>query len=237
MPIETLKAEALQLDIEISDAQLDMFSIYSGLLLGWNEKINLTSITEPHEVAIKHFLDSLLLLKDIDFTSIKSIIDVGTGAGFPGLPLKILMPHLELTLLDSLQKRCIFLEEVKIQLGLTNVVIIHNRAEIAALLKDQREQYDLATARAVANLSVLSEYCIPFVKTGGYFIAPKGKDGVIEAEQAQNALKLLGARVEKINTYQLPNEAGKRVNIIIKKDSPTPSKYPRRTGLPEKKPL
>lgn len=234
---ETLHNELSAFDITVSNSQLEIFEKYYTLLVSSNEKVNLTAITEPLEVIRKHFLDSLLLAKDIDFTMCKSLIDIGTGAGFPGLPLKIVYPHLEITLLDSLKKRCAFLEMLVQELALENVTVIHDRAEMLARQKEYREKFDIATARAVAGLSIITEYCLPFVKVGGYFIAPKGKDGEIEVARAKNAIPLLGGEIEKINLYVLPDDIGQRYNIIINKIRPTLAKYPRRAGLPEKKPL
>lgn len=234
---ETLHNELLTFDITVSDLHLELFEKYYTLLVSWNEKVNLTSIIEPLDVIRKHFLDSLLLVKDLDFSKVNNLIDIGSGAGFPGLPLKIVYPHLEITLLDSLNKRCVFLEEVAQELALDKVTVIHDRAEMLARHKEYREKFDIATARAVASLSIITEYCLPFVKVGGYFIAPKGKDGEIELGRAKNAILLVGGEVEKINLYELPDDIGQRYNILIKKVSITLPKYPRRAGLPEKKPL
>ena len=214
---------------------LENFDKYACLLEVWNQKINLTAITEPSQVVIKHFLDSIILLEYVKLKKGASIIDVGTGAGFPGIPLKIVRPDLNLTLLDSLNKRLIFLNEVCSQLSLDSATI-HARAEEGGRDKKLRERYDYATARAVAHLRELSEYCLPFVKVGGSFIALKGADAEEELKESAVAIKKLGGHVENVFTFNL-GAAGGRTIIEIKKDGHTPMEFPRQTAKIKSKPL
>ncbi len=200
------------------------------------KKINLTSITDDVEMAEKHFFDSIIMSKFINLNN-KSVIDVGTGAGFPGLPLKINDPTIKLTLLDSLNKRIQFLEKVGSVLGLSNVAYLHGRAEDYASQADHREKYDVATSRAVAKLNVLSEYCLPYVKVGGTFVALKGKDYKNELKDSEKAIHILGGKVEKIESYYLENDDSTHYLVFIKKIKKTPFKYPRQAGKPTKKPL
>jgi len=220
----------------LSEKQIEQFKNYASLLVEWNEKMNLTAITEPFEVATKHFVDSLFGLKFLNGR--KSIIDVGTGAGFPGLPLKIAKPELELTLLDSLNKRLTFLTEVKNQLDLNGVKCIHSRAEDGAVVgSDLRESFDVAVSRAVANLSCLCEYCLPYVKRGGVFLAYKGPDVEDELAEAQNAIEILGGEVTGVYNYTIPETDITHSIIVITKVKNTPEKYPRLQGKIQKKPL
>lgn len=221
---------------ELSDAQLAQFDNYKNLLVEWNEKMNLTAITEDSEVATKHFIDSLYGLKFLK--NAKSLIDVGTGAGFPGLPLKIANPDISLTLLDSLNKRLNFLNAVVDELKLSSVTTVHSRAEDgAACGSSLRDSFDVAVSRAVANLSVLCEYCLPYVKSGGVFLAYKGGDVEDELAEAQNAIELLGGEVNGIFKYTIPKTDITHSIVVIKKIKSTPDKYPRQNGKIQKKPL
>ena len=230
-----LKEKLNEFNIEISDNQLEKFDKYMRLLLEWNEKINLTSIVEPDEVKIKHFLDSLTVLKYIHDDD--KVIDIGTGAGFPGIPLKIMKPDAKITLLDSLNKRINFLNIVIEELGLKNIETIHGRAEEFARNKMYREKYDVAVSRAVANLSTLTEYMLPFVKVGGKCICMKGANVKEEVDKAKNAIQELGGKIEKIDNFYLSNNDNERNIIIIKKIKETKSKYPRKARMTSKKPL
>ena len=230
-----LKQKLNEFNIEISDNQLEKFDKYMKFLLEWNEKINLTAIVEPDEVKIKHFLDSLTVLKYINDED--KVIDIGTGAGFPGIPLKIMKPDTKITLLDSLNKRINFLNIVIEELGLKNIEAIHGRAEEFARNKLYREKYDIAVSRAVANLSTLTEYMLPFVKVGGRCICMKGANVKEELDKAKNAIQELGGKIEKIDNFSLSNNDNGRNIIIIKKVKETKSKYPRKAGIPSKEPL
>ena len=232
---EILKQWCDENKIEISDSQLSQFEKYAELLKEWNEKMNLTAITDDDGIAVKHFIDSIAVLKFHDLKNNEKVIDIGTGAGFPGIPLKIMRPEIRLTLLDSLNKRLVFLEEVCKNLAL-HTELIHARAEEYSLKPAYREQYDTAISRAVANLPALCEYCIPYVKVGGTFVSMKGPDGEKELEAAENAIKLLGAKKENICQTILPDES-ERTIITIKKIKNTPSKYPRRGQKINKSPL
>lgn len=220
---------------ELNVSQKNKFNKYLELLQEWNNKINLTAIIEKEEIELKHFYDSLTISKYIKSGS--SLIDVGTGAGFPGIPLKIKDESIELTLLDSLNKRLIFLEEVEKELELKNVVNIHGRAEDYGKDKKYREKYDYATSRAVARLSVLVEYLLPFVKVGGYCICMKGPNIEEELKDAEKAIKVLGGEIEKIDNFKLENDDNERNIIIIKKVKNTPKQYPRKAGIPTKEPI
>ena len=225
-----------KMNYELTEEMLAQFSSYEKLLVEWNEKMNLTAITEHNEVVIKHFADSLFGLKFIKDSS--SVIDVGTGAGFPGLPLKIARPDIKLTLLDSLNKRLNFLTEVKNQLGLSDVTCVHSRAEDGAKSdSDLRESFDVATSRAVANLSVLCEYCLPYLKRGGVFLAYKGSDVDEELMNAQNAIETLGGEVTGVYQYNIPDTDINHSVVVITKVRNTPDKYPRLQGKIQKKPL
>lgn len=219
----------------VTDEQYTALEKYSRLLVLWNEKINLTAITDPEGIALKHFFDSVYPFTLIDIPDNASVIDVGTGAGFPSCPLKIFRRDIKLTLLDSLNKRIKFLQEVSDTLGL-DAKCIHARAEDLGKDAAYREKYDIACARAVANLAELCEYCLPFVKLGGKFVALKGSNGNEELAQAENAIKTLGGKVELKQEYTLPNGDG-RTLIVIKKVAQTPEKYPRNKGQMKKKKL
>ena len=226
-----------ELGIELTDRQIEKFLLYYEMLIEWNGFMNLTAITEYDEVMKKHFIDSLSLIKAYDLSQERKVIDIGTGAGFPGLVLKIAFPQLEITLLDSLNKRIQFLDAVIQNLSLTGVETVHGRAEDYAKPGKLRECFDLAVSRAVSNLSTLSEYCLPFVKQGGYFISYKSEKISEEAEAAQNAIVLLGGKIQKQIDFTLPDSDIYRNFLLIEKISGTPKKYPRKAGLPSKEPL
>ncbi len=232
-----LKEGAFQLGLDLQDDDLDRFQKYKELLKEWNKKINITAITEDEEIDSKHFLDSLTPFTTGIFNGKKRVIDIGSGGGFPGLPLKIVNPDLEMTLLDSLNKRIIFLKEVISQLELDGVMAIHGRAEELSITPNYREKYDICISRAVASLDTLSEYCIPFVKVGGYFISMKGSDIDEELESSQNAIRLLGGKVSEKKLVEIPGSDIVHSLIIIHKVSETPTKYPRGGGKPKKNPL
>lgn len=231
---EELENVAKQIEIELTKKQIEKFYNYMNLLLEWNEKINLTAIIEPREVILKHFVDSLTIAKYIKEN--EKLIDVGTGAGFPGIPLSIVKENTDIVLLDSLNKRINFLEEIKQNLKLKNITTIHGRAEEFGKNKKEREIYDIATSRAVAPLNILLEYLLPLVKVGGKAICMKGSN-IEEIENAKNALEILGGKIEKIEEIILPNSDIKRNIIIVKKVKNTPSKYPRKPGTPSKEPI
>ncbi len=226
-------------DIELTDKQLEQFIQYYELLIEWNSFMNLTAITEFQEVIKKHFIDSISLVKAIPNLEEQygTVIDIGTGAGFPGIPLKIVFPKLQVTLLDSLKKRVQFLDKVVNTLELSKVSIIHGRAEDYARPDKLREKFDLCVSRAVANLTTLSEYCIPFVKINGYFISYKSEKIVEEYENAKNAIKILGGRFERQVDFLIPNSDIYRNLFIIKKEKVTPVKYPRKAGVPSREPI
>lgn len=226
---------AEKIDIVFNDEQLNKFYNYMNLLLEWNEKINLTAIIEPEEIILKHFIDSLTINKYIEKN--KAIADVGTGAGFPGIPLKIYRSDLNVTLVDSLNKRINFLNEVISELELKDINTVHSRIEDFGKDKKYRENFDYVTARAVANLTTLSEYLIPISKVNGKCICMKGNDIKEEIINSKNAINLLGGKIDKINYFELPNSDIARNIIIIDKLKNTPNKYPRKAGLPSKEPL
>lgn len=226
-----------ELGLSLGDHQIAQFMEYYELLIEWNEFMNLTAITEFEEVCTKHFIDSLSLCKAVDCTKDLSVIDVGTGAGFPGIPLKIAFPKLKITLLDSLAKRVKFLNEVIKRLELEDIEAIHGRAEDYAKPDLLREQFDLCVSRAVANLSTLSEYCLPYVKIDGFFISYKSEKISDERQAAQRAIVLLGGDIYSQKEFILPNSDIYRNLFQIKKVRATPKKYPRKAGLPSKEPL
>lgn len=221
--------------ISISDDQLLMFDKYYELLIDWNTRLNLTAITDFDDVIIKHFVDSVSIASVVDLSDVETVIDVGTGAGFPGIPLKIMFPHLKVTLLDSLNKRLVFLNEVINELSLTDIYTVHGRAEDVSRETLHREMYDLCVSRAVANLSTLTELCTPFVKKNGVFASYKSEKADDEITCAKSALFLLGCSVNSINQLEIENNT--RNILIISKDKPTPKTYPRKAGTPAKKPL
>ena len=223
--------------VKLSDGQVDQFNRYYELLVKKNEVMNLTAITDYHEVCLKHFADSISLSQYYDMSCVDSLIDVGTGAGFPGIPLKILFPHLNVTLLDSLNKRLLFLEDVIDELELDNIKTVHSRAEEAGRMKNLRENYDLCVSRAVANLSTLSEYCLPLVKVGGIFISYKAGEVEDEINAAKHAIKKLGGKIKSVEEFSLPDSDISRSFVIIEKVNETSNLYPRKPGTPNKKPL
>ena len=229
------KTELIKLNINPTDAILDKFEKYYDRLVTVNEYMNLTAITEHDEVYNKHFLDSLLITKAIDEGEKFTLCDVGSGAGFPSIPLAIVNPNVEVTIIDALNKRINFLNELIKYLELPNAIAYHKRAEEFA--KDKRESFDIVTARAVARLNLLSELCLPLVKIGGKFIAMKGQGGAHELAEAAKAITTLGGKVVKTLELELPNEAGKREIIIIEKVKPTPMKYPRAFAKIKERPL
>ena len=226
-----------QMGISLQEAQAEQFMTYLSLLLEWNEKMNLTAITEPRDVVLKHFADCLSLVPWVEGKQGMRVIDVGTGAGFPGIPVKIACPAIKLTLLDSLQKRIGFLQEVGRELGLEGVEYVHSRAEDGGQNPLYREKFDLCVSRAVAHLSVLAEYCLPFVKVGGKLAALKGPDAAAEAEQAAGALKKLGGSLAEIRDVAIPHTDLSHKLVFIEKIAPTPKKYPRNAGKIKKEPL
>ena len=228
-----------EFSVGLSDRQLNQFYEYYQMLLQWNKVMNLTAITEMEEVVTKHFVDSLALVKVMDRKSLEGmrVLDLGTGAGFPGSPLKIVFPDMSMILLDSLNKRIKFLDEVIGCLGLKGIRGIHGRAEEYGRDGEYRERFDLCVSRAVANLATLSEYCIPFVRIGGYFVPYKSGNVQDEISQAKGALKLLGGRVEDIAEFMLPGSKMSRALIKIRKTDGTAKRYPRKAGMPGKEPL
>jgi 16S rRNA (guanine527-N7)-methyltransferase len=235
--MERLRNIVSQFGVVLDDNQLEQFNTYYEMLVQWNKVMNLTAITEKEDVIIKHFADSLLLAKYKDMNNNLSVIDVGTGAGFPGIPLKIAFPELEVTLMDSLNKRLKFLDEVISELKLENIHTVHSRAEDGGKNPEYREMYDVAVSRAVANLSSLSEFCLPFVKEGGYFIPYKA--GALEEEirPGKKAVRILGGQVENIFSTVIPDTDMERTFVFVKKVNSTPKEYPRKAGVVTKKPL
>lgn len=224
-----------EINIKFTEEQLKKFYQYMNMLIEWNEKINLTAIIEPKEIILKHFIDSLTIIKYIDTDS--KIIDIGTGAGFPGIPIKIMRENVELTLLDSLNKRIVFLNAVIEKLHLEKIKAVHSRIEEYGKNKQYREKYDISTSRAVANLTTLSEYMLPMVKIGGISICMKGSEVEEEISNSKNAIQILGAKIKTVEKFMLPNSENKRNVIILEKIKTTPSKYPRKPGIPSKIPL
>lgn len=233
--IKEITNMAQSVNEELSLQQCEKFYDYMNLLLKWNEKINLTAITDPKEIIIKHFIDSIIIKKHIKENS--KLVDIGTGAGFPGIPLKIADDTIKVTLVDSLNKRIKFLADVINKLELKNIDAIHARAEEIGQNKKYREQYDIVTSRAVAKLNILAEYMMPLVKTGGQCICMKGPEVEEEIESSKNAIHILGGEIQKIESFVIPNTDIKRTIIIINKITQTPSKYPRKAGTPSKTPL
>ncbi len=235
--IDSFEKDLEELNIKLEKRQVCQFLQYYELLVEWNSFMNLTAITDYDEVIKKHFIDSLSLIRAIDLSKEYSVIDIGTGAGFPGIPLKIVFPNLKITLLDSLNKRIKFLDEVIDKLELKDIKTIHGRAEDFAKDKNYRQMYDLCVSRAVANLSTLSEYCLPYVKTGGKFISYKSEKITDEMNAAKNAIKILGGNINSQVEFNLPDSDIYRNLFIIDKIKDTPMKYPRKAGLPSKEPL
>ena len=234
---EMLKNRMDRLQIETNENMLEKFDLFYHLLVEWNKVMNLTGITEYEEVVEKHFADSLSLARFLDLNKIHTVIDVGTGAGFPGIPLKIAFPHLKVVLLDSLNKRINFLNEVIAKLDLKEIHTIHGRAEEYARKPEYREQFDLCVSRAVANLSVLSEYCIPYIRIGGIFIPYKSGDIDEEVAASRKAVDILGGQIDHVEKFQLPDTDIHRSFVFINKIKNTQKKYPRKAGTPAKEPL
>jgi len=226
-----------ELSIKLNEKQVEQFIGFYEMLVEWNKVMNLTGITEYEEVVEKHFVDSLSIVKAVDIANVDSVIDIGTGAGFPGIPLKIAFPHLKITLLDSLNKRIKFLNAVIEELGLEDISTIHGRAEDFAKQEDYREKYDLCVSRAVANLSTLSEYCLPYVNVDGMFVPYKSGDIEDELNNSKKAVQILGGKIEKTIKFELPGTDIGRSFVKIKKVKNTAKKYPRKAGLPSKEPL
>ena len=232
-----LKEKLQQLNIHADAKMLDQFDQFYHLLVEWNKVMNLTGITDYEDVVEKHFVDSLSLVHAMDMQKISTVIDVGTGAGFPGIPLKIAFPHLQVVLLDSLNKRINFLNEVIARLGLKKIQAIHGRAEEYARKTEYRETFDLCVSRAVANLSVLSEYCVPYIRVGGIFISYKSGEIEDEVKNARKAVDILGGTIRDVVKFDLPGTEIHRSFVIIEKNRPTQKKYPRKAGTPAKEPL
>ena len=231
-----------QMNITLSEKQLEQFDTYMNMVIEKNKVMNLTAITDPEEFALKHFADSLSLIPavpELKYISEKPVtmVDVGTGAGFPSVPLKIAYPNIQLTLLDSLNKRISFLDNVISTLGLENVTTIHARAEEGGRRKDLRDTFDVVTSRAVANLSTLTEYCLPYAKVGGLFISYKSGNIDEELASAERAIKLLGGKLENVIHFQLADTDNSRSFVMIRKEKPTPKAYPRKPGTAKREPL
>nr|WP_263323989.1 16S rRNA (guanine(527)-N(7))-methyltransferase RsmG [Neobacillus sp. Marseille-Q6967] len=237
MNIEQFTNLLLENGITLSDRQLEQYDTYYQTLVEWNEKMNLTAITEKGDVYLKHFFDSISAAFYFDFTKPVRLCDVGAGAGFPSIPLKIAFPQLEVTIVDSLNKRISFLNHLAAVLKLENVHFIHDRAETFGVNPNHRESYDIVTARAVARMSVLSELCLPLVKVGGHFIAMKAAHANDELAVGKKAITMLGGSIEETFTFTLPIEESERNIIVIKKEKQTPKKYPRKPGTPGKMPI
>ncbi|WP_211326564.1 16S rRNA (guanine(527)-N(7))-methyltransferase RsmG [Paenibacillus flagellatus] len=237
-PVQVRFSELLaERNMSITDTQWSQFETYYRELVEWNEKMNLTGITEREQVYIKHFYDSLSLSFFVPVSGVETLADIGSGAGFPSIPLKIMFPHLRVTIIDSLNKRIQFLNHLVQALGLVDVQCMHGRAEDEARKPELRDAFDLVTARAVAKLNVLNEFCLPFAKPGGLFVAMKGSDPEGEVTEAAFSLKELRGEVKVTHRFELPFEQSERHLIVIRKASPTPKKYPRKAGTPLKQPL
>jgi 16S rRNA (guanine527-N7)-methyltransferase len=234
---QQLLDQVSKLGIAISEKQLEQFEIYYRLLIEWNGKMNLTGITEREAVYEKHFYDSLTLIKAIPFDQQNSLADIGSGAGFPSIPLAIIFPHLKVTIIDALAKRIRFLEEVTSALNLDKVLCLHSRAEDAARMREHRDEYDVVTARAVARLAVLNEFCLPYVRPGGHFIAMKGTDISVELDESRYSVAKLNGKIQNVFKLSLPTDGADRHLVVCSKKGPTPSAYPRKAGIPLKTPL
>ncbi|WP_096438022.1 16S rRNA (guanine(527)-N(7))-methyltransferase RsmG [Alteribacter populi] len=237
MKPDQFQQELVKRGLLLEDKQLAQFERYFEVLVDWNERMNLTAITDKEEVYLKHFFDSVSAAFHFNFQDVHTIVDIGAGAGFPSLPLKICFPHLDVTIVDSLNKRITFLHALAEELDLAGVSFYHDRAETFGKKKEHRESYDVAMARAVARLPVLSELCLPLVKKNGTFIAMKGAGAKDELDEARKAFRVLGGELAEANEFQLPKEQSERSIITVKKVQPTPKKYPRKPGTPNKQPI
>ena len=235
--LSVLRMRCEDLGIVLTEEQTRQFEIYYNCMVEKNKVMNLTAITQPMEVVEKHYLDSLLVVRHVDLSRAISVLDMGTGAGFPGIPLKIVFPHLHVTLADSLNKRILFLDEVIDACGLTGIDTVHGRAEDLGGNKNYREQYDLVVSRAVANLSTLSEYCLPLVREEGLFVSYKSAEIEEELKTAQKAIRLLGGLQSRVEKDTIPGTALERSFVIIQKNQKTPAKFPRKAGMPGKEPI
>lgn len=235
--LDEFKAKTEKIDVQLDEDQLKSFAKFMDFMIKWNDRVRLTSITEETEVIDKHFVDSLTALKAKVIKDHDKVLDLGTGGGFPGIPLKIINPTIDLVMLDSRLKKIEYLQEVIDVFRLKNTVAIHGRAEDYGQLPEFRETFDIVVSRAVANLTVLSEYCLPFVKKGGYFIAMKGTKSDEEINEAKKAIKVLGGAIEEVIEFNLPETDYDRSIILIKKEKNTPKKYPRNPGKPKKSPI
>lgn len=235
--LEKFRLGLSKLNIDINEKQMQQFITYYEMIIERNKVVNLTAITDFQDVVEKHFLDSLSLKNCIDLNQNKKLLDLGTGAGFPGIPLNIVFPELNVILMDSLNKKIIFLQEVIEELNLKNISALHGRAEEAARKKDHREVYDICVSRAVSNLASLSEYCIPFIKKGGQFVSYKSGEIEEEVNQAKSAIFLLGGKIKDVKKFQLVESEAERSFVIIEKVKGTPERYPRKAGTPSKNPL
>ena len=230
-----LNQQCLKYDIQLTNDQLDCLDKFADMLVEWNKKFNLTAITEPDQIVYKHFIDSLLVLKTIDLKNNASLADIGTGAGFPSTPISIVRRDIKITQIDSLRKRVGFLQHVSDNFHL-KIRTVHGRAEELGKKDEYREQFDYVTARAVAPLQKLAEYCLPLVKVGGFFMAMKGSEYEVEVDDSKKAIDVLGGQIEKIKNFELPDSSARNI-ILIKKISRTPTKYPRNSGKISKKPI
>lgn len=237
MTLEILKKALDSMGMPSDDISMSMYEKYMEGILEWNQKVNLTNITDRKEFELKHFVDSVICCDYPEFRDAERIIDVGTGGGFPGIPLAITSPSKQFILMDSLKKRLRIIDELCDDIGIGNVTTVHARAEELARNKEHREKYDLCVSRAVANMAVLCEYCLPFIKVGGYFLAYKGPDASREAEEASKAVNLLGGKVVDLREGNLRDFAMQHKVLVIKKVKSTPSKFPRKAGMPVKEPL
>ena len=233
--VEIIQKYLKKIDIKLNEDQIEKFYVYMNILLEWNEKMNLTAIIDPNEIILKHFIDSIIISKYVNENA--NVVDVGTGAGFPGIPLKIVRNDINIVLVDSLNKRINFLQEVIKELKFSKIEAIHSRVEEFAKKREYREKFDYATSRAVANLSTLSEYLVPLIKVGGKCICMKGPNVDEEIKDGKNAILILGGKLEKIDKLKLPDSDICRTIITVGKVKNTPLKYPRKPGLPAKEPL
>lgn len=237
MDEQTFSLSLKKQGIILTEQQLDQFQIYLKTLVEWNEKINLTALTEKTDVYEKHFFDSISAAFYYDFTKPLDVCDVGAGAGFPSIPLKICFPHIKVTIVDSLKKRILFLNQLAAELNLTDIAFYHDRAENFGKNPAFREQFDVVSARAVARMSVLAELCLPLVKKHGVFLAMKGANAEAELQTGASAIEILGGNIKETHTFTLPEEKSERSIVIVEKRRKTPKKYPRKAGMPNKEPI